>query len=65
MAKESESCGKCDDTFTLRLPHHLKIQADKLPLEKKHILLHNLRVEIARAVHNAKFNEYDYLLGEE
>ena len=60
MAKED--CGKLDDTISIRIPRHLKVQFDKLPLEKKHVALHNLRLEIAKAVHSSKFNPSDYLV---
>ena len=56
---------KLDETLTIRLPSDLKILFRKLPIEKKHEVEHRIRLVIARACHDAKFNPHDYYLGDE
>jgi hypothetical protein len=61
--REQHNC-KLDETMTFRLPAHLKDQYRKLTIEQKHEAEHRLRVVIARAVYDSRFDP-DHFLGEE
>lgn len=58
------SCEKMEQVVSFKLPDLAKQAYDHLTKEQKKDLHHRLRLEVARALHMAKFNPRDYL-GEE
>jgi hypothetical protein len=65
MKEKCEEFSKFDDTYTFRLPGHIKSMFKKIPIEKRHIADHNLRLVIVRAIHDSKFDASTYLGDEE
>jgi hypothetical protein len=53
--------GKLDTTYTLRIPSGTKAMLDRLTDEQKTKLNNDLRLVMARALHDATFNPNDYL----
>ena len=51
---------KLTEIYTLRLSDLLKLHIDKLTSEQKHILNQRIRNEMARVIHEFKFNPRDY-----
>lgn len=59
---------KLQATYSFRIPYHIKAQVDCLPSDQKVILNRRLRVEVARAIHDSRFDPNYYLgqnMGEE
>lgn len=52
---------KLGSTYSFRIPHHIKAQLDCLPTDQKVILNRRLRVEIARSIHDSRFDPKHYL----
>ena len=63
MDKEQDTHCKLDETMTFRLPAHLKAQYLKLTIDQRHEAEQRLRVVIARAVHDSRF-DLDHYLGD-
>lgn len=59
------SAEKLTEVYTLRITPALKEMIDSLNTDEKHNLNHKLRVEIAKAIHNSKFDPMVYLNKEE
>jgi hypothetical protein len=65
MSKKTIDYGKLDSSITFRIPGHAKALFHKLPIERKHEAEHRLRIVIARAIHDSKFDPDIYLGDEE
>ena len=52
---------KLTEIYTIRISDLLKVHIDKLTSEQKHVLNQRIRNEMAKVVHEFKFNPRDYL----
>ena len=52
---------KCTEQFTFRIPEVLKSEWDKLSKVQKAKNIEQLKITMARAIHEAKFNPESYL----
>ena len=52
---------KLTSIYSLRISDHLKEMADKLTIDSPHPLNHQIRIDIAKAIHNEHFDEKVYL----
>lgn len=57
-----DDMAKLSETYTLRIPQRIKLMMDEfLSINDKHELNNEIRMLIAKKIHSAKFNPFEYL----
>lgn len=52
---------KLDATLSFRIPTHTKLLFEVLTIEQKHEAYRKMRIQVARAIHDAQFKPEMYL----